>query len=63
MNQGYARGVIAARISTAGPEVSTASLQAALVNPYPKWCREYQRFEAGRSGQPDPDLPSQPALL
>lgn len=56
MTQGYERGVAAAKFESV---FATPSIG----NPYPEWCHEYERFEAGLNGEPDPDLPSQPSLL
>lgn len=50
MTQGYERGLTAAKVDTN------------TKNPYPTWCREYDRFEAALDGKPDPDQPSQPLL-
>ena len=45
MIKGYERGVKAAK----------AGKYAHYPNPYPEWCAESKRFEAGRDGKPDPN--------
>lgn len=43
MTQGYERGVKARKIAKR------------VINPYPEWCAESNRFEAGRYDKPDPN--------
>jgi len=44
MTQGYERGVQAKRTGRHGY----------TVNPYPEWCAEAKRFDAGRDGKSAP---------
>ena len=44
MVQGYQQGLLAAKRKP-----------VYTINPYPEWCAEHKRFNAGLKGEPDPN--------